>query len=352
MTNSLTIKDKVMKNLFIGVDFSKEKIDVAIISATALQETAPRAFKEFKNSKSGYGQLVKWVKGNSNCQDDSQMLFCGENTGGYSLGLCNYLYGKGFDMWLENAKSIKDASGIRRLKTDRADASMIAEYAMRNYDKAVLYKPLSKSLTQLRELFLYRQTVVRMRSGIEVRRSEKKLTAEKSHAKTVISQDERCLITQFNKSIAKINKKINDLIDLDDELKEVYTIVTSVPGIGTQNAVCLMVFTDNFRRFDFNPRKIACYYGVAPFGRDSGTSVHTDPHVHFMANRQLKAILTQAALSAATHNKLIRDYYTRLLERGKKKQVALNNVKNKLIHIITAMVREKQTFDPEYKKAA
>lgn len=64
---------------------------------------------------------------------------------------------------MENAKSIKDASGIRRLKSDRADASMIAEYAMRNYDKAVLYEPLGESLCQLRELFLYRQMVVRHR---------------------------------------------------------------------------------------------------------------------------------------------------------------------------------------------
>ena len=341
-----------MKKIFIGVDFSKEKIDVVMISADGLNETAPRVFEEFKNNKSGYNQLAKWVKKNSNSQDDAQMLFCGENTGGYSLGLCNYLYGKGLDMWLENAKSIKDASGIRRLKTDRADASMIAEYAMRNYDKAVIYKPLSKSLSDLRELFLYRQMIVRERSSLMVRRSEKKLTMEKSHAKTVISQSSRHLITEMNKEIAKIDKQIEELIHQDEELKEVYAIVTTVPGIGTQNAVCLMVYTDNFRKFSYDSRKIACYYGIAPFGKDSGTSVHTDPHVHFMANRQIKAILTQAALSATTHNPVIRDYYKRLLARGKKKQVALNNVKNKLIHIVTAMVRNHQIFNPEYKIAA
>ena len=341
-----------MKNLFIGVDFSKEKIDVAMISANGLEETATRMYSEFDNSKSGFNKLVRWVHKNSECQDDSQMLFCGENTGGYSLGLCNYLYGKGLDMWLENAKSIKDASGIRRLKTDRADASMIAEYAMRNYDKAVIYKPLSKSLSDLRELFLYRQMIVRERSSLMVRRSEKKLTMEKSHAKTVISQSSRHLITEMNKEIAKIDKQIDELINQDEELKEVYAIVTTIPGIGTQNAVCLMVYTDNFRKFSYNSRKIACYYGIAPFGKDSGTSVHTDPHVHFMANRQIKAILTQAALSASTYNPVIRDYYTRLLARGKKKQVALNNVKNKLIHIVTAMVRNHQIFNPEYKIAA
>lgn len=341
-----------MKNLFIGVDFSKEKIDVAMISANGLEETATRMYGEFDNSKSGFSKLVRWVHKNSECQDDSQMLFCGENTGGYSLGLCNYLYGKGLDMWLENAKSIKDASGIRRLKSDRADASMIAEYAMRNYDKAVFYKPLSQSLTDLRELFLYRQMVVRGRCSFEVRKGEKNLTMEKSHAKTVISQSERHIITEMNKTIAKIDKEIEALIESDEELKEVYLIATSVPGIGTQNAVCLMIYTDNFRRFDYDARKIACYYGIAPFGKDSGTSVHSDPHVHFMANRQIKAMLSQAALAATRYNPIIRDYYRGLLGRGKKKQVALNNVKNKLIHIVTAMVKNRQKFNPEYKIAA
>ena len=341
-----------MKKLFVGIDFSKEKIDVAIIFAEGLTETSMRLFNEFKNSVSGYKQLVKWVEESSNETEPSLWLFCGENTGDYSKPLCNFLYGRGFDMWLENAKSIKDASGIRRLKSDRTDANMIAEYAMRNNDKAIVYKPLSESLSQLRELFLYRQMVVRHRCSFQVRRGEKRLNMEKSPVKTMISQSGRHIVTELNKEIEKIDKRIAELIDSDEELAQVFTIVTSIPGIGTQNAVCLMVYTDNFRRFNFDSRKIACYYGIAPFGRDSGTSVHTDPHVHYMANRQIKAMLSQAALSAAKFNPVIASYYSRLIERGKKRQIALNNVKNKLVHIVTAMVRNKQLFDKDYKISA
>ena len=341
-----------MKKLFVGIDFSKEKIDVAIIFAEGLTETSMRVSNEFKNSVSGYKQLVKWVEESSNETEPSLWLFCGENTGDYSKPLCNFLYGRGFDMWLENAKSIKDASGIRRLKSDRADANMIAEYAMRNYDKAIIYEPLSESLSQLRELFLYRQMVVRHRCSFQVRRGEKRLTMEKSPVKTMISQSGRHIVTELNKEIEKIDKRIAELIDSDDELAQVFTIVTSIPGIGTQNAVCLMVYTDNFRRFNFDSRKIACYYGIAPFGRDSGTSVHTDPHVHYMANRQIKAMLSQAALSAARFNPVIASYYSRLIAKGKKRQIVLNNVKNKLVHIVTAMVRNKQLFDKDYKISA
>ena len=48
-----------MKNLFVGIDFSKEKFDVAIIFAEGLTETATRVFNEFKNSVSGFKQLIK-----------------------------------------------------------------------------------------------------------------------------------------------------------------------------------------------------------------------------------------------------------------------------------------------------
>lgn len=338
-----------MKNLFIGIDFSKEKVDVAVIAATGLLETAQRECKEFKNSVSGYRQLVKWVGQKSGGIDSSSWLFCGENTGDYSKPLCNFLYGRGYNIWLENAKSIKGASGIRRMKSDRADASMIAEYAMRNHDKAVMYEPLSESLSQLRELFLYRQMVIRHRCSFQVRRGEKRLTMEKSSVKTMISQSGRHIVSELNKEIEKLDKRIAKLIESDEELSEIYHIATSIPGIGCQNAVCLMVYTDNFRRFNYDARKIACYYGVAPFGRDSGSSIHTDPHVHYMANRQIKAMLTQAALSAISCNPIISQYYLRLVERGKKKQVALNNVKNKLIHLVTAMARNHQLYNPKYR---
>ena len=46
-------------------------------------------------------------------------------------------------------------------------------------------------------------------------------------------------------------------------------------------------------------------------------------------------------------NPEIREYYNRLIGRGKKPQVALNNVKNKLIRIIVALVRKKVYYDPK-----
>ena len=197
-----------MKNLFVGIDFSKEKIDATIITASGLEELSSRVSETFPTTTSGYNKLVRWVEKNSLGIERNAWLFCGENTGDYCKPLCNYLYGKGLDIWIENAKCIKDAAGLRRLKSDRADAVMIAEYAMRNHDRAEIYEPLSESLSQLRELFLYRHQLVQQKCAFQVRRGEKRLTMEKSSIKTTISQSGRRMVNVLDKEIEKIEKKI------------------------------------------------------------------------------------------------------------------------------------------------
>ena len=251
-------------------------------------------------------------------------------------------------MWLENALSIKRSSALQRVKSDKADSGIIAEYAMRNYDQMRLYKPLGRNLERLREVFLYRHNLVKLKVCITLRKGEKQLTQQKSDISRFMAMSSKHLISEFNKKIAECDKRIQQIIDEDEELQRNFEIITSVPGVGAQNAVCLMVYTDNFSRFGYDSRKIACYYGVAPFGRQSGTSVNTPAHVSPFANKLIKSLLTQAALASVNFCPQMAIYYHRLVEAGKKKPVAVNNVKNKLLHVITAMVRKDEKYNPDY----
>ncbi len=337
-----------MKKIFIGIDFSKEKFDATLIKAEGLKECAPCAHEVFDNKTAGFRRFVKWVKGLSEDVTADSWLFCGENTGGYSIALSNYLYASGYNMWLECAYKIKHSSGIMRVKSDKADSRAIAEYAMRNYDKVILYKPMSTSLTSLREVFLYRHSLVRQRVALSVRRNEKRLTQEKSGIRTFMSFTSKHLVTEVNKAIAKCDAKIKEIIASDDELREIFDIITSMPGIGVQNATCLMVYTDNFHKFDMNSRKIACYYGIAPFGRQSGSSIRSRPQVSPFANRMIKSLLSQAALVAIKADAKVYTYYQRLIQQGKHPLLVHNNIKNKMLHTLVAMVRNRQKYNPEY----
>ena len=337
-----------MKKIFIGIDFSKEKFDATLIKAEGLEECAPSVHEVFDNKASGFRRLVKWVKANAEGFTADTWLFCGENTGGYSIALSNYLYASGYDLWLECAYKIKHSAGIQRVKNDKADSRAIADYAMRNYDKMILYKPQSTSLAALREVFLYRHSLVRQKVALQVRRNEKRLTQDKSDIKTFMSFTSKHLITEVNKAIGKCDEKIKEIIAADDELREIFDIITSMPGIGVINATCLMVYTDNFNKFELNSRKISCYYGIAPFGRQSGSSINGRPQVSPFANRMIKSLLSQAALVATKADINLYNYRQRLIQRGKHPLLIQNNIKNKMLHRLVAMVRNRQKYNPDY----
>ena len=337
-----------MKKIFIGIDFSKEKFDATLIKAEGLKECAPSVHEVFDNKTSGFRRLVKWVEGQSDGLPADSRLFCGENTGGYSIALSNYLYASGYKIWLECAYKIKHSAGIQRVKNDKADSRAIAEYAMRNHDKMIPYKPMSPSLTCLREVFLYRHSLVKQKVALTIRKDEKRLTQEKSDIRAFMSFTSKHLITEVNKAIAKCDQKIKEIIASDDELREVFDTITSMPGIGIQNATCLMVYTNNFQKFELNSRKIGCYYGIAPFGRQSGTSVYGRPQVSPFANRMIKSLLSQAALAAIKFDINVYNYYQRLIERGKHPLLVHNNIKNKMLHILVAMVRDRMKYNPDY----
>ena len=339
-----------MKKIFIGIDFAKEKFDAAIIEACGLKEFGDRLHGTFPNDKKGYRKLINWVKTYCGGAVEDEWLFCGEDTGSCSVGLSKWLYGKGLDIWIENAYSIRHSSGIQRVKTDKADAYMIAEYAWRHHDKAMLFEPLSESLTQLREVFLYRHKLVQQRVAMEVRKKDKESSGETSRAMSFIKRKSKHLMAEIDKSIKECDEMIDRIISEDPELAENYAIVTSIKGVARQNGACLLVYTNNFKRFDMDARKIACYYGVAPFGKESGSSVHTPAHTSHFANKLIKSLLSQAAQIARIYNPEIREYYDRLRAKGKKHSVAINNVKNKLLRIIVALIKKRTFYDPESYK--
>ena len=78
------------------------------------------------------------------------------------------------------------------------------------------------------------------------------------------------------------------------------------------------------------------------------SSVHVKPHVSRFANKTLKSLLTQAARCAVIHDSRLRGYYLRMLEKGKADKLVINNVRNKLVHCMMAVVRTRMAYDPDY----
>ena len=103
--------------------------------------------------------MLKWIKTLSKASSQD-WLFCGENTGLYSLGLAQFLISKDLFIWLENPLQVKQSSGIKREKNDKVDSLEIALYAYRYQDRARAFQVSSKALKSLELLLSFRERLI------------------------------------------------------------------------------------------------------------------------------------------------------------------------------------------------
>jgi len=332
-----------MKKVFIGIDFSKLTFDASLFH---VDNQGHMAHCQFTNDVAGYARLLVWVK-KQGCKDISLWLFCGEHTGLYSYQLTDYLNARNIDIWLESALQIKRSMGIVREKTDKIDSANIALYAKRFEDRARSSKLRAERQDEIKDLLAYRERLTKIVSMIKV--SAKELKRVKKNASVdYIFKSSQHQIEDIENELKEIDKQIKELLKSDKELHDNCQLLMSIKGIGLQNAAMMLVLTENFSLFS-DPRKFACYCGVVPFKQSSGTSVKKNDKVSGLANKKMKVLLSNAAQSAIRHNPQIRAYANRKLQEGKNKHLVANNVKNKLIHLMFAVVKNRTAYDLNYR---
>ncbi len=335
-----------MKKISIGIDFAKEKFDVTAKNV----ETGASVYGQYPNTPAGGRSMVKMVRKFAKGTDSSEWLFCGEDTGYYSQTIARYLTEKGYFMWLQNPYSIKHSEGdIRRGKDDKADSAAIADYAHRYEDKARKWEMPSKVSEELHLLLTRRDAYVRAKRVIQSGANEIPKRDKQGESVSLIKSSAKRLLREIDEEIERLEAQMEKIVKEEEAMQKNYEILRSFTGIGLVNSMCFIAYTDNFKKFDLNARKIATFWGVAPFGKDSGKTVHVAPHVSQFCNHWLKAIISNAANSALKWNPIIIAYNERLVKRGKCEGIRRNNVKNKIIQTVVAMIRKGEKFDPEYK---
>ncbi|MCD7915362.1 MAG: transposase [Tannerellaceae bacterium] len=333
-----------MDNLFIGIDFSKKTFNVNMFSESKIDVVS---YRQFENSFKGFKELISWIKSISSL-DRGHWIFCAEHTGLYSLELSNYLIEKDYFLWLEDPREIKLSSGKKREKNDKVDSYAIALYGYRFRDKARRGAPPQKELESLGLLLSYRNHLLKNKHALLVSASELRRVLKIDQTARYIYERSYSQIALLEREIKEVEKKMKGIILTTKGIKENYDLVTSVKGISLINAVVLLVHTANFTTFK-EARSLACYVGVVPFGKSSGTSLDRGRHVSKMCNKRLKAYLTQAAQAAVRYDKELKAYYEWKLREGKAKKLVLNNVRNKLIQRVFAVVRDKTPYREDYR---
>jgi len=317
-----------MKNKeFIGIDVSKNTLDIFIFSL--------ECHFIIENSPLGFAKLLETCYTKLKNKDD--LFFCFENTGRYSRLLSIFFTENNIPFSMINAMELKKSMGLKRGRSDKKDAKSIATFAWKNRD---LIQPTilhSQEVGQLKQLLRLRDKLIKHRTAYKNAIKDLQdcfLDGENDF----IRQTQERLIDQLNIEIHNVEKQIELIIQSTPKWNFNYHLIQTIKGIGPVLAKYIIIYTENFTLFN-DPRKFACFAGIAPFEYSSGTSVKGRTRVHPLANKHLKSLLNIAAMGVIQLNGEYKTYFKRRTDEGKNKMSTLNIIRNKLVFRIFAVVK-------------
>jgi transposase len=329
------------KQIIIGIDVSKATLDVFIHGV--------QHYFKVENGPKGFVVLLETILKVTNCKQED-IFFCFENTGKYSRMISVFLHTQAITFVMEPALKIKKSLGLTRGKNDKIDARRIALYAYEKKESLIPTVLPDEKIDQIKSLLSLREKLIKHRTAYKNGITDLHDCYKEGENDTIKEVQQR-LIKSLNEEIKQIEKKINDIIKNDDSMLKNFRLIISVRGIGKIVSYYLIAFTANFTAFA-SARAFACYVGIAPFGNSSGI-VKGTPRVHPFANKQLKALLNLAAMSAIQLRGEYQQYYIkRVNELGKNKMSTLNIIRNKVVYRVFAVVQRETPYVDLYKFAA
>jgi len=299
-------------SLFVGIDVSKDRLDVAVLPSGESWSTA--------NQDEDIQSLVKRIR---SLKPD---LIVMEATARLEMPLVGALAARGLPVAVVNPRQVREfakASGVLA-KTDRIDAQVLARFGEVMRPEV---RPLKDKETQeLTALVTRRRQLVGM------------LVAEKSRlaaAPDAVCKDIKTHIAWLEKKLSNMDDHLTDKIKNSPVWRGKDTLLQSVPGVGPVLSTSLMA--DLPELGTLNRRQIAALVGVAPYNRDSGA--FRGKRCIWGGRGQLRSALYMATLAATRSNPVIRVFYHRLCDAGKPPKVALTACMRKLLTILNAILK-------------
>jgi len=306
-----------MDAIVVGIDVSKERLDVHVLPAG-------EAFAVSRDA-AGLEILV------GRLQSLAPGTVAVEATGGFETVVAASLSAAGLAVVVVNPAQVRafaQALG-KRAKTDPIDAAVIARFVAATNPEV---RPLpDKQTRMLADLVIRRRQIIQM--IVAERQREKRASApmKKSIAR---------LLKALQKELTAIDQAIDDAVRGSPIWREKEDLLTSVPGIGSTIARTIIAELPEIGSLD--RRQIAALAGLAPWTRQSGKWRGKS----FIGGGRtvVRSALFMGALVAARHNPALRAFHQRLIAAGKPKMVAVIAVARKLLTILNAIVRDRRPW--------
>jgi len=319
-----------MEQRVLGIDVAKETLDIALSDGIHLNHG------QFSNDQKGHEQLEQWLRK----QTDSSVHVCLEATGQYGDAVAEYLFAQGFPVSVVNPARIKHYgnSKLRRNKTDKADAQLIAEYCLR--EKPAIWTPPPASFKDL-------QALVRHLEDLQNAKLQESNRLQSGVHTSFVVDSLTSLCDFLDDQIKQTKKTIQDHINQHEDLKRMQELLVTIPGIGKLTAAKLLGEIRNILDFQ-SARQLAAYAGLTPRNFLSGTSVHKKSRLSKTGNANLRKALFMPAIVATKYNPIIHSFCTRLSESGLKPMEVIGAAMRKLLHLVYGILKTGRPFDPKY----
>lgn len=96
-------------------------------------------------------------------------------------------------------------------------------------------------------------------------------------------------------------------------------------------------------------KKLAAYLRICPYEYSSGTSIRKRPRSPKYGPGMMKKLLFLAARTTCQYDEKFKHYYKRKELEGKAYFVIMNNVSNKLLKILCAMINNRKPYIENYR---
>lgn len=255
-----------------------------------------------------------------------------EATGGYEGPVVGVLAAHGLPVVVVNPRQVRHfakALGILA-KTDRIDAHVLAQFgAVVPLELRPVPEPAREALGAL---------VLRRRQLVDM------LVAERHRydqaVEPSVRRGLRDHIRWLERRVTDADDDVQRLVQASPVWRVTEDLLRSVPGIGPHTAAVLIADLPELGQL--HRRQLAALVGLAPFPHDSGKHVG-ERHIAY-GRVAVRRALYMATLAARRANPIIREYYERLRQAGKRPKVALVACMRKLLTILNAMVKHQQRW--------
>lgn len=377
--------------IYLGIDIAKRLHVAAAISSDG--EIIIEPF-EFSNDYDGFSKLLSSI----HTIQKEDLIIGLESTAHYGNNLVVFLFSHGFNITVINPiqTSVMRKNNIRKTKTDKVDALLVAKTLLLNNFRLVTKQDID--LLRLKDLCRFRQKLIKARTSVKIqlttyidqvfpelqyffksgihhkacyallkeassseeiasthmthlaallnKASHGHFKKEKAQELRVLAQKSvgtgnKTLSIQIAQSISQVelyDRQLDEVhLEIEKTMKSLNSVIMSIPGIGYLNGAMILGETGNITRFS-DPSKLLAFAGLDPSVYQSGNFKAANTRMSKRGSRVLRYALINAAHNVVLNNKTFKEYYDFKISQGRSHYNALGHCAGKLVRIIYKML--------------